>query len=117
MAQQWSLVTAQTIDTPWTLMVTWATDINTDSSCSRAMDPDMPLGGSQSQDLTMVSSYLHCCGEQRLLFLRLSFQYCLLIPSSDEVLRRGHTMMNLLLVNGAEYLGILLYVGGNVHAL
>lgn len=73
-------------------MATWATDINTDSSCSRAMDPDMPLGGSQSQDLTMVSSYLHCCAEQRLLFLRLSFQYCLLIPSSDEVLRRGHTM-------------------------
>ena len=40
---------------------------NTDPSCSRTVDPDMALSGSQGQDLTMASSHLpvsHCLSLQ-----------------------------------------------------
>lgn len=37
------------------LVVPWATDTDTDPSCSRTVDPDMALGGSQGQD--MASSH------------------------------------------------------------
>ena len=43
---------------PWPLVVIWATDIDTDPSCSRTMEPDMVLGDSSGQDLTMASSHL-----------------------------------------------------------
>lgn len=36
-------------------MVTQATEINTDPSCSRAVDPDMALGGSLDIDVTMAA--------------------------------------------------------------
>ncbi|KAL6088689.1 hypothetical protein STEG23_010720 [Scotinomys teguina] len=33
---------------------TWAMDINSDSSCSRTMDPDMVLGSSPGPEVTMA---------------------------------------------------------------
>ena len=35
-------------------MTTWTTDINTDPSCSRVTNPDMALGSSSGQDITMA---------------------------------------------------------------
>ena len=42
----------------WPLVLTQATDINTDPSYRRTMDPDMVLGSSPGQDHTIASSYL-----------------------------------------------------------
>lgn len=39
----WSLVAIQIRDTAWPWVVTQATDIDTDPSCSRTTDPDMAL--------------------------------------------------------------------------
>lgn len=39
----WSLVAIQIMDMTWPLVVTQATDTDTDPSCSRTTDPDMAL--------------------------------------------------------------------------
>lgn len=35
-------------------VVSWATEVSTDPSCSRIMDPDMTLGCSLGLDITMA---------------------------------------------------------------
>lgn len=52
----------------WPLVVTWSWDINTDHSCSRTTDPDMVLGRSLDQNLTMRS-------QSFCLFLSLQFHH------------------------------------------
>lgn len=56
------------------LVVTQAIDINTDPSCKRTMNPDMVLGGSPAQDLTMATSYLVCPSPLWSLKFQLSLQ-------------------------------------------
>lgn len=39
----------------WPLVLTWATDINTDPLCFQAMDPDTAPSSSTGWDITMTS--------------------------------------------------------------
>lgn len=59
----WLQMAAQTTDITWPLLVTWTLDINTDPSCTRALDPDMAL--SKNQDITIDSGGIigHSCQE------------------------------------------------------
>ena len=56
-ASTWLQVEAQTLPptSALALLAAWTVGLNTDLSCSRALDPDVAFGGSKDQDLIMFS--------------------------------------------------------------
>ena len=56
-ASTWLQVEAQTLPptSALALLAAWTVGLNTNLSCSRALDPDVAFGGSKDQDLIMFS--------------------------------------------------------------
>lgn len=54
----WSQVAAQTMDIYVLLRVTWTTDINVPTSCSRSIDQNVSLCGPQTTNVNLTTASL-----------------------------------------------------------